>query len=152
MACVAVTASDSTRYYLSGYSANAGARRFYIRSNGNFESATNSYGGISDAKLKENVSDAASQWDDVKSVQVRNYNMIGETDTHLGVIAQELEASGMNGLISEAPDFDEDGNDLGTTTKSVKYSILYMKAVKALQEAMDRIEALETKVTALEGA
>jgi hypothetical protein len=28
--------------------------------------------------------------------------------------------------------------------------VLYMKAVKALQEAMERIETLETKVAALE--
>ena len=34
--------------------------------------------------------------------------------------------------------------------KSVKYSILYMKAIKALQEAQTRIETLETKVAALE--
>ena len=39
----------------------------------------------------------------------------------------------------------------GTTTKSVKYSILYMKAVKALQEAMTRIEALEADVKTLKG-
>ena len=78
----------------------------------------------------------------------------GDSDDlwRIGVIAQELEASGMNGLVKENPDFDEDNNDLGTTTKSVKYSILYMKAVKALQEAMDRIETLEAKVTALENA
>ena len=38
------------------------------------------------------------------------------------------------------------------TTKSVKYSVLYMKAVKALQEAMTRIETLETKVAALESS
>ena len=36
--------------------------------------------------------------------------------------------------------------------KSVKYSILYMKAIKALQEAQTRIETLETKVKALEDA
>ena len=36
--------------------------------------------------------------------------------------------------------------------KSVKYSVLYMKAVKALQEAMTRIETLETKVATLEDA
>jgi hypothetical protein len=30
--------------------------------------------------------------------------------------------------------------------------VLYMKAVKALQEAMARIETLEAKVTALENA
>jgi hypothetical protein len=62
------------------------------------------------------------------------------------------------GLVSESPDRDADGNDLGTVTKSVNYSVLYMKAVKALQEAMERIETLETqnadllaRVTALEG-
>jgi hypothetical protein len=33
----------------------------------------------------------------------------------------------------------------------VKTSILLMKAAKALQEAMDRIETLEAKVAALEG-
>jgi hypothetical protein len=48
-------------------------------------------------------------------------------------------------------------NDLGTVTKQVNYSILYMKAVKALQEAMTRIETLEAqnasfeaRITALE--
>ena len=50
----------------------------------------------------------------------------------------------------ETPDEDLDHNDLGTTTKSVRYSILYMKAIKALQEAITKIETLETKVAALE--
>jgi len=36
--------------------------------------------------------------------------------------------------------------------KSVKYSIVWMKAVKALQEAQARIEQLEAKVAALEGS
>ena len=36
--------------------------------------------------------------------------------------------------------------------KEVKYSILYMKAIKALQEAQARIETLETKVKAWEDA
>ena len=47
---------------------------------------------------------------------------------------------------------------LETTTKQVKYSILYMKAIKALQEAITRIETLEqdnialrARVTNLEG-
>ena len=34
--------------------------------------------------------------------------------------------------------------------KAVMYSVLYMKAVKALQEAMTRIETLEAKVKTLE--
>ena len=34
--------------------------------------------------------------------------------------------------------------------KSVQYSVLYMKGIKALQEAIAKIEILETKVAALE--
>jgi len=128
--------------------------RCYIRSTGNLENINNSYGGISDQKLKENIADASSQWDDIKALRIRKYSFINEeseTPTQLGVIAQELEQSGMSGLVSEAPDLDPDTDaDLGTTTKSVKYSVLYMKAVKALQEAMDRIETLESKVATLE--
>ena len=78
----------------------------------------------------------------------------GDSDEHwrLGLIAQEVETAGMNGLVKENPDINGETNeDLGTTTKSIKYSVLYMKAVKALQEAMTRIETLEAKVTALEG-
>ena len=58
----------------------------------------------------------------------------------------------MAGLVETSKDQDPAGGLLETETKSVKYSILYMKAVKALQEAMDRIETLEAKVTALENA
>ena len=37
------------------------------------------------------------------------------------------------GLVNDTPDRDEEGNDLGTVTKSVNYSVLYLKAVKALR-------------------
>ena len=140
--------------------ADSVADRFIVRSDGDVLNHDNSYGGISDQKLKQQITDASSQWDDIKALQVRKYKMnddveaYGDSDQHwrLGVIAQELEASGMSGLVKESPDTDADNNDLGTTTKTVKYSILYMKAVKALQEAMERIETLEAKVTALENA
>ena len=114
--------------------------QFYVRSDGDCQNTNNSYGAISDRNLKENEVDASSQWNDIKAIQVKNYNLKSLPErTHLGVIAQDLEASGMNGLVK----IDEDG------TKSVKYSILYMKSVKALQEAMTRIESLEAEVTAL---
>jgi hypothetical protein len=105
---------------------------------------------LSDVKLKENIVDANSQWNDLKAVRVCNFNFKeGQTHRQIGVIAQELEQVSP-GLVSESPDHDEEGNDLGTVTKSVNYSVLYMKAVKALQEAMERIETLEAKVAALE--
>ena len=116
----------------------------------------NSYGAISDVKLKENIVDAASQWDDIKALTVRKYSM--KTDNldapnKLGVIAQEVEVAGMGGLVFESPDLDPQTNeDLGTVTKQVNYSILYMKAVKALQEAMNRIETLEADVAALKNS
>ena len=131
---------------------DSGTASIYIYTNGNVQNTNNSYGAISDIKLKENIVDANSQWNDLKAIQVRNYNFIeGQTHTQIGVVAQEVETVSP-GLVSESPDRDEEGTDLGTVTKSVNYSVLYMKAVKALQEAMTRIETLETKVTALEGA
>ena len=130
---------------------NDGGQDLYIRSNGDVLNTNNSYGSISDVKLKENIVAANSQWNDLKALQVRNFNFKkNPTHTHIGLVAQEVELISP-GLVSESPDRDEDGNDLGTTTKSVRYSVLYMKAIKALQEAMERIEQLETKVAALEG-
>jgi len=126
-----------------------------IQYNGNVRNTNNSYGSLSDVKLKENIVDAGSQWDDFKAIRFRKYNFKEETGhetfTQLGVIAQELEQVCPR-LVDETPDFDEEGNDLGTTTKSVKYSILTQKALVALQEAMERIETLETKVAALEAS
>ncbi len=131
----------------------SGTVSIHIFSNGNIQNTNNSYGQISDVKLKENIVNANSQWDDIKGIQVRNFNFKEETGspthTQIGVVAQELETVSP-GLVYETPDTDDEGNDLGTVTKSVNYSVLYMKAVKALQEAMDRIETLETKVAALE--
>jgi hypothetical protein len=128
-------------------SANLGAISVRIFTNGNVQNINNSYGALSDIKLKENIIDANSQWDDIKALHVRNYNFKeGQTHTQIGLIAQEAELVSP-GLVSESPDRDEEGNDLGTVTKSVNYSVLYMKAVKALQEAMERIEVLEQRLT-----
>ena len=141
----------------SGYGASdaigtGGTVSFRVSTNGNVQNTNNSYGAISDAKLKENIVDAGSQWDDLKAFQIRRFNFKeGQTHTQIGLIAQEAEIVSP-GLVYESPDRDEDGNDLGTVTKSVNYSVLYMKAVKALQEAMERIEQLEAKVAALEAS
>jgi hypothetical protein len=125
-----------------------GTNSIFIWSNGNVQNTNNSYTGISDIKLKENIVDAASQWSDLKALQVRKYNFKeGQTHTQIGLIAQEVELVSP-GLVNESPDRDAEGNDLGTVTKGVNYSVLYMKAVKALQEAMERIETLEARLTA----
>ena len=127
---------------------NAGEAR--IMGDGDLLNTNNSYGQISDETLKQDIADAASQWADIKALKVRKFRFKDNpTGTlQIGVIAQELEASGMNGLVKQI-DLNQD-EDSEETIKAVKYSVLHMKAVKALQEAMERIEALETKVAALE--
>ncbi|MEK9749731.1 MAG: tail fiber domain-containing protein, partial [Pseudomonadales bacterium] len=122
------------------FGGNAG--QVFIRGDGDLENTNNSYGAISDERVKSNIVDASSQIDDIMAVQVRSYTLNETGETHIGVVAQELEASGMSGLVQE----DDEG------MKSVKYSVLYMKAIKALQEAVTRIETLEAEVAALKGA
>jgi len=55
---------------------------------------------------------------------------------------------------SEFGTLNEDGTikEIKSQIKGVSYTVLYMKAIKALQEAMAKIETLETKVKALEDA
>ena len=134
-------------------SADSGTTSVAIYTNGNIQNTNNSYSQLSDVKLKENIVDANSQWDDLKAIQIRNWNFKAETgyETHtqIGVVAQEIETVSP-GLVYETPDVNDEGEDLGTVTKSVNYSVLHVKALKALQEAMERIEALEAKVAAFE--
>ena len=145
-----VNSDDTTNYYFAGRSTSADSARMYIWSNGDLDNNNNSYGSLSDIKLKENIVDASSQWNDIKNIKVRKFNFKDNpSKPMIGLIAQEAETVSP-GLVDSHPDTDAAGDDLGTTTKSVKYSILYMKAIKALQEAMAKIETLETKVAALE--
>jgi hypothetical protein len=66
--------------------------RFRVWTNGNVVNTNNSYGAISDIKLKENIVDANSQWMTSKALQVRNYNFKeGQTHTQIGLVAQEAE-------------------------------------------------------------
>ena len=147
---------DNTRYFLD--CRDNVAVRLRIYSDGDVQNHDNSYGAISDEKLKQDIVDAGSQWDDLKNLRVRKFKFKSDVEAYgddaktlIGVVAQEAEAVSP-GLVKDNPDLDADNNDLGTTTKTVNYSVLYMKAVKALQEAMERIETLEAKVAALESA
>ena len=127
--------------------------RIVLEGSGDVHNATGTFSAISDKKLKENIADASSQWDDIKNIRIRKFSLKADKSSEanmIGVIAQELENVSPN-LVKERIDRDPDtGEDLGTTTKIVKYSILHTKAVKALQEAMARIETLEAKVKELE--
>jgi hypothetical protein len=166
------------------FCADTTANRLFIQSDGDIINHDNSYGQISDERIKQDIRDSNSQWDDIKAVKVRNFKRKDDVRQYgdkaweqIGVVAQELETAGMDKLIknndpssgdilsdSSFGTLYEDGDtlpkgkeigdvkEIKAQVKSVKYSILYMKAIKALQEAMAKIETLETKVKALEDA
>ena len=172
MYSAASDAPNSTAYSFN----DTGATRFFVNGQGDVENHDNSYGQTSDERIKQNITDANSQWDDIKALKVRNFERKDDVREHgegkkvqIGVIAQEVE-SVSPGLVkehspsagdiissSELGTLYEDGDSLPEDkkigdikeikdqVKKVSYSVLYMKAIKALQEAMARIEALESK-------
>ena len=144
---VSTTVSAGTdKYNFRGHhsgtagSPGSGTISFTVWSNGNVENTNNSYGQISDETLKQDIVDASSQWNDIKNIKVRKFrfkdNPTGELQ--IGVVAQEVEKVSA-GLVYET-------GDVGEEVKAVKYSVLYMKAIKALQEAMTKIEVLEPRL------
>lgn len=154
-------------------SISAGSRRAAILDNGNFQSATNVYGSTSDIKLKENVVDTTPKLEKLMQVQVRNFNYIGQDDKQIGVVAQEIEKI-FPSIVFETKDTkqvevtktrditDVDGNvikeeytefetqETGEVTKNVKYSVIYMMMLKAMQEQQEIINDLKVRVEKLE--
>jgi hypothetical protein len=145
--------TNNSFYYLACYNETAAANKLLIADSGDVTNVNGTYGTISDAKMKTDIVDAGSQWADIKALRFRKFKMRADPSglVQLGVVAQEVEQVSP-GLVEEHKDTDVEGNDLGTTTKSVKTSVLLMKAAVALQEAMARIETLEAEVAALKGA
>ena len=120
---------------------NSGTNRLFIFSNGNIQNVNNSYGAISDERLKENIVDATPKLDDLMKVKVRNFNLKGEETKQIGVVAQELEEV-FPGMIDESKDPDSEDE---TLYKGVKYSVFVPILIKAIQELKAEIEILKNK-------
>ena len=77
---------------------------------------------------------------------------------HINPSASDILSDSSFGTLYEEGDEIPEGKNIGDVkeihqqVKGVSYSVLYMKSIKALQEAMERIETLEAKVKALENA
>jgi hypothetical protein len=140
--------NNTSSYYMFCDTDGIGVR-MVVYGNGNVQNVNNSYGAYSDVKLKENIVDATPKLANLMQVKVRNYNLIGEEQKQIGVVAQELETI-FPGMVEESPDRDREGNDLGTTTKSVKYSVFVPMLIKGLQEQQAQITTLTQRITALE--
>jgi hypothetical protein len=143
--------TNNAFYAIAYYNNGAGAYKFQVADSGNVTNTNNSYGAISDVKLKENIVDASPKLKDLCKVKVRQYNLKSDPDhKQIGVVAQELEEV-FAGLVEETADKDREGNYLGTTTKQVKYSVFVPMLIKAMQEQQALIENLTTRLNALEG-
>jgi Chaperone of endosialidase len=142
-----ITPNNTTNYFFQGEDSTN--NKIAIYSSGTISNRTGTYNTISDIKIKQDVKDATSQWNDIKAIRFKKYRLIDDVKANpdapylMGVVAQELQQTSPN-LIDECI-----GKD-GEVTLGVKQSIIFMKAAKALQEAMERIESLEAKVTSLE--
>ena len=143
------TTTNGSFYHFRGIS--NGTNRFIVLDSGNVQNTNNSYGAISDIKLKENIVDATPKLENLMQVRVVNYNLKSDPEhKQIGVVAQEVEQV-FPGIVEELSDRDVDGNDLGTTTKSVKYSVFVPMLIKAIQEQQAIINQLTERITILEG-
>ena len=119
---------------------------FYVLGNGGVANFSANNNNLSDETEKKNITAASSAWDNVKALSVKQFHYNFEDDSDpkkLGVIAQEVQVNHPHLVTS----FEVD--DSTTKLGVVEQQITWM-AIKALQEAMAKIETLETKVAALE--
>jgi hypothetical protein len=137
---------------------------------------TVNYGTSSDYRLKENVADMTGAIDRVKALAPKRFNFISDADTTVdGFLAHEAQAvvpEAVTGTHNEvktwtqqqiddgdAPDgtsagdnrLDGDGNTI-PVMQGIDQSKLVPLLTGALREAIAKIEDLETRLAALEGA
>jgi hypothetical protein len=139
---------NNTANYFMTCIGNA-AERATIRSDGGLANYQSNNVDLSDIRTKTDINPLGSYWNKIAGLEVVTYKYKDQThdDLNIGVIAQQVEAV--------APEFvDTDGfgetPEDGVPLKTIYNKDLTFAAIKALQEAMARIETLEAKIAALE--
>ncbi len=104
----------------------------------------------SDSRLKENITTLDYGINTIKEIKPRRFNFIGEESSKIGFIAQELKASIPEAVSGEEIAYSDDDTPEQKAAKSlgIEKDTLIPVLVKALQEAIIKIETLEAKVTA----
>lgn len=144
--------NDATRYFLSCYGSTT--QRATIRSNGGFANYQALDVNLSDINTKKDISPIAETWNCVKEWEIVNYRYKDQPEEailNVGVIAQQVAEScpEVVTIFQEAED-ETDEKPAKEELLGVKEQQMYWMAIKTLQEAQARIEALEAKVAALE--
>ena len=111
--------------------------------------ASTSYNTSSDYRLKENVADMTGAIARVKQLAPKRFNFITDPDdtTVDGFLAHEAQTVVPEAVIGTHNEVDDDGNPV---MQGIDQSKLVPLLTGALQEAIAKIETLETKVAALE--
>ena len=108
------------------------------------QGGTPAFGAPSDIRLKENVADHKSELTNVMALRPVCWDWKDSSKgAGEGFVAQELEQTGWADLVSDGEDGYKMVSGLGTVET---------RLIKALQEAVTRIETLEAEVAALKGA
>jgi polyhydroxyalkanoate synthesis regulator phasin len=111
-----------------------------IRNNGDIDNSNNSYGSLSDERLKENIVDARSYMDDICKIKIKKFNFKKGGPSQIGVIAQDIQKI-FPSLVTE---------DLETGNLSVKYSIFNTMLIKCVQEQQETLDTQQTTIETLE--
>jgi hypothetical protein len=147
--------NNTSNEFLRCFDTNGSVLRASIRSNGGLANYQANNVNLSDINTKKDISPAADTWSCVKEWEIVNYrykDQPDDSDLNLGVIAQQV-AESCPEVITIFQESKEATNKTLAQEKrlGIKEQQMYWMAIKALQEAMERIETLEAKITALEG-
>ena len=148
------------QYNTGGYMQNM----IDFEDDGDIKNINGSYGTISsDRRVKENIVDATPKLNDILSLNVKNFNFIGDNKKQIGLIAQDVESVFPSWVQTSDTRIykthDENGVPLEeqgelvsglADGKSLKVGMEFAVLVKTIQELNAKIVALEAKVQTLE--
>ena len=134
---------DDNSSFRNIYMSGNGHLYFYNGVNQGFLSTSGTWTDASDENLKKDITDLTYGIDSLKNLKPRKFKMKSDDKEQIGFIAQEVESVIKEVVVTgETPD--------GSQQKGLAYGHLTAVLTKALQEAIAKIEVLETKVAALE--
>jgi len=110
-------------------------------------SSSVSYNTSSDYRLKENVTTITDGITRLKTLKPSKFNFIGDSKTVDGFLAHEVTPVVPEAITGTKDEVDSDNNPV---YQGIDQSKLVPLLTAALQEAVAKIEVLETKVAALE--
>ena len=111
------------------------------------DASSTTFATSSDHRLKENVANLTGAIDRVKTLAPKRFNFIADPDTTVdGFLAHEVTAV-PEAIVGTHNQVDDDNNPV---YQGIDQSKLVPLLTAALQEAIAKIETLETKVAALE--